>query len=82
MNWFGSSMIGIDADKFEGKPYVEGTYFTVEAILDMLAEGMSVEEMLQMYPPLMPTHIQAVLSYASYLVGKQTVLPPKESQDN
>lgn len=80
MNWFGSSMIVIDSNKFEGKPYIAGTYFTVQAILDMLAGGMTGEEILQLYPPLMPAHIQAVLSYASYLVGKQTSLPAQEIQ--
>lgn len=74
-------MIVIDANKFEGKPYIKGTYFTVQAILDMLVEGMTVEEILQLYPPLMPAHIQAALAYASYLVGKQASLPTQEIQN-
>lgn len=54
-----------------GKPVIAGTRISVELILDRVASGMSVKEILTDYPHLTTKQIQAALSYARNLVVKK-----------
>lgn len=54
-----------------GKPVIAGTRISVELILDRVASGMSVKEILTDYPHLTDEQIQAALSYAKNLVIKK-----------
>lgn len=54
-----------------GKPITAGTRMSVEIILESLAGGMSIEEMLSEYPFLKKKHIQAAIDYAAKVVGKE-----------
>ena len=49
---------------FGGKPIIRGMRIAVEHVLGMLAAGDSPERLLQEYPFLEPTDIQACLAYA------------------
>lgn len=51
-----------------GKPIIAGTRISVELILDRIASGMSVKEILKDYPHLTTNQIQAAISYARNLV--------------
>lgn len=55
-----------------GKPVVAGTRISVELILDRVASGMSVKQILTDYPHLTDKQVQAALSYAKNLVVKKT----------
>ncbi len=46
-----------------GKPVIRGTRLTVEYILGLLAQGVTVEEILQEYEGLTPEDIQACLLF-------------------
>jgi len=48
-----------------GKPCVAGTRITVSDVLEVLASGMSQDEILSDFPDLSPEHIQGVLRYAA-----------------
>ena len=48
-----------------GKPVVAGTRITVELILEKLAAGESVEQLLAAHPRLTKEGIQAALSFAA-----------------
>ena len=48
-----------------GKPCVRGMRIRVSDILQMLAEGVSTEELLRDFPDLEPQDIQACLLYAA-----------------
>jgi uncharacterized protein (DUF433 family) len=48
-----------------GKPVIRGTRLTVEYILNLLAHGATVEEILQEYAGLVEEDIQACLLFAS-----------------
>lgn len=47
-----------------GKPFIAGTRITVEHILEELAAGASVEDLLEAHPRLTREAVQAALSYA------------------
>ena len=51
-----------------GKPVIAGTRISVELILDRIASGMSMKEILKDYPHLTVSQIQTAISYAKNLV--------------
>ncbi len=48
-----------------GKPCIAGTRISVEVLLDHLASGESMEELLAGYPPLTEADVRAALAYAA-----------------
>jgi uncharacterized protein (DUF433 family) len=56
-----------------GKPLIRGLRISVEMILELLAKGANVQEILEDYPELEPEDIQAALSYAQHLVASEVV---------
>lgn len=59
--------IVIDSDICHGKPTIRGLRYPVEMILELLASGMSYDEILEDYEDLENEDILAVLQYASKL---------------
>jgi len=48
-----------------GKPIIAGTRMSVEVILEFLAGGMEIKEMLKEFPFLTKEQIQAAIKYAA-----------------
>ncbi len=67
--------IVVDPKILVGKPVIRGTRLSVEFILDLLAEGWSVEGILDDYPQLKREDIMAVLRYAAEMVKEEKVYP-------
>jgi uncharacterized protein (DUF433 family) len=67
--------ITIDPAVCHGKACVRGLRYPVEVVLEWLASGMSVEEILADYEDLEREDIQAVLAYAARLTHVQRTLP-------
>ena len=67
--------IVIDPRIMLGKPIVEGTRITVEAILDRMAAGAEVAAVLEDYPELTREDVLAALAYARGVVGTDEILP-------
>jgi len=61
--------ITINPDICNGKPVVHGTRITVQTIIEFLAAGDSIEDVLEEYPSLTREDIQASLDYASRVMG-------------
>lgn len=57
-----------------GKPVIKGTRITVEIILKKLAEGASVDDMIEMYPHLKKEDILAALEYASAVISGEEMI--------
>ncbi|KQS25394.1 DUF433 domain-containing protein [Dyadobacter sp. Leaf189] len=57
-----------------GKPVIKGTRLSVELILRKLGEGVTMNQLLEMYPALNQESIQAVLQYAAELVANEESL--------
>lgn len=58
-----------------GKPVIRGTRLTVEYILNLLAHGATVEEILQEYKGLMREDIQACILFATRALENTTFMP-------
>ncbi len=57
-----------------GKLVIRGTRIPVELLLRKLAEGASVEDLLDAYPRLTPEDVRAALAYAADTVAHEAVL--------
>ena len=58
---------------FGGKPIVRGMRISVELILSLLAQGESVDAILDDYPELEPDDIRACLAYAHAIVANDRI---------
>ncbi len=58
-------IITIEPGKRSGKPCIRGMRITVSDILDYLASGMSVDEILSDFPELTEDDIRACLAFAA-----------------
>jgi len=58
-----------------GKPVIKGTRLTVEYILNLLAHGATIEEILQEYEGLVPEDIQACLLFAAQSLESTVSMP-------
>lgn len=65
--------ITFDHSILTGKPVIRGMRISVEMILELLAKGASVEEILEDYPELEPNDIRAALLYAKRLVSGEEI---------
>ena len=65
--------ISVDPNVCFGKPCIRGHRVWVSLILDMLAEGMSVEEILANYPGLTEQDVRACIAYASEMSRERYV---------
>ncbi len=58
-----------------GKPLIRGTRITVEQVLRLLSQGITVEQILKDYPHLTKDDVAAVLLYAAKVTGGEEVFP-------
>jgi uncharacterized protein (DUF433 family) len=68
-------LITIDPTQRSGKPCIRGLRITVYDILEMLASGMSYNEILEDYPKLSKDDILASLKYAADREHKTILVP-------
>ena len=62
--------IEVNPNKRFGKPCIKGTRITVADVLEMLADGMTREEIISEHPNLNELQIKAALAYAFCHIGK------------
>ena len=65
----------IDPAVCHGQPCIKGTRIMVSNILNLLAHGAGVEEVLRGYPQLTREDVLAALEYAEALVRDEEILP-------
>ncbi len=69
------SLIEADPRIMVGKPVIKGTRITVELILEKLAAGQTVEQILEDYPHLTHESVKAALKFAAESVRFDHVTP-------
>lgn len=65
--------ITLDPEISHGKPSIRGLRYPVEMILQLLASGMSTEEILEDYEDLEKEDVLASLLYASKLTDVKSI---------
>lgn len=56
-----------------GKPTVKGTRLSVEFILGLLANGWTVQQVLENYPSLTPQAVQAVFVFVAECMREESL---------
>jgi len=74
MNW--RDRISVDPAVCHGQACIQGTRIMVSVVLDNVAAGVSVDELLRSYPTLSAEDVQAALEYAAELARERTVYLP------
>jgi uncharacterized protein (DUF433 family) len=70
--------ISVDPNVCFGKPCIRGTRIWVSLLLDFLASGMTVEEILAEYPQLTVEDIHAAIAYGAEMSRERYVEIPLE----
>jgi len=74
------SLISADPAVMMGKPVITGTRLTVEFILDELAAGTSVQQLVLSHPRLTPEAVSAALAFAARVLRADVLYPlPRQS---
>nr|MBC7245534.1 DUF433 domain-containing protein [Chloroflexota bacterium] len=74
MNW--RDHIITDPAICHGKACIKGTRILVSVILDNLAAGLTIEDILHSYPTLTREAIQAAIAYAAEVVAERIMPLP------
>jgi uncharacterized protein (DUF433 family) len=74
MNW--QDYITVDPLVCHGKACIKGTRVMVSVVLDNLAAGLLLEDVLQSYPSLTRQDVQAAIGYAAELARERVVAMP------
>jgi len=64
-------MIASDPGVLGGKPVIAGTRISVQLVLEKLADGWSIDDLLDDYPQLSREQVDAALAYAARRMGSQ-----------
>lgn len=67
--------IVVDPEVMVGKPIIKGTRIPVDAIIRAIAQGVSIQELLEDYPNLTREDIKASLEYAAELTEGEDIFP-------
>lgn len=70
--------ISINPNICFGKPCIRGTRIWVSLILDFMANGMSIEDILKEYPSLTREDIHAAIAYGAEMSRERYVEVPIE----
>lgn len=70
----GFPRLTVEPDKLGGQPCIRGYRFSVEQLLDMLAEGMEFDEIHADFPFLEPEDVREVLRYAAAIARRDFYL--------
>jgi uncharacterized protein (DUF433 family) len=63
--------IVVDPNVLVGKPVIKGTRIPVYLIVELIASGMIVKDLLREYPELKEEDVKAALLYASKLLERE-----------
>jgi len=63
-----------------GRPCIKGTRIWVSLVLDLLASGSTVDEIMREYPQLTPEDIQACIAYGAETTRERFI--PVEIEGN
>jgi uncharacterized protein (DUF433 family) len=69
-------LIEINPSIMVGKPVIKGTRITVELVLEKLAAGQSVDDILRSYPHLRREQVLACIEFAYRSMSIDFVFPP------
>ena len=73
------SRISVDPNVCFGKPCIRGHRIWVSLILDLLASGMTVKDILEQYPGLEEADVRACIAYGAEMARERYIEIPMET---
>lgn len=70
----GFDRITFDPNVMSGRACIRGMRVTVSLVLNLVAQGMSVPEIIEAYPYLEPEDVRQSLQYAAWLADESVQL--------
>ncbi len=70
-NHFMKTLITRNSEILGGKPVIADTRMSVEVVLEFLAGGMEIKEILKEFPFLNKEQVQAAIGYAAKRIGEE-----------
>jgi len=67
--------ITVDPSICHGQPTVRGLRYPVESLLELLASGMTIDEIIEDYPDLERDDLLAALEFGALVSGQRRVVP-------
>jgi uncharacterized protein (DUF433 family) len=74
--------ITVDQQNMGGVPRIRGLRIPVATVVEMVADGMSEEEILKAYPDIEPEDIREALHYAAVAVREREIPLLSAPQDS
>jgi len=65
--------ITIDSEICHGKPTIRGLRYPVDSMLELMASGMTIEDILNDYPDLQKEDLLACIEYAAKLTQVKSI---------
>ncbi len=72
---FGFDRITFDPNIMGGRACIRGMRITVSLVVNLVANGMTVEQIIEEYPDLEPEDIRQALRYAAWAAEETVYLP-------
>jgi uncharacterized protein (DUF433 family) len=72
---FGFDRITFDPNILGGKACIRGMRISVSLVINLVANGMSVQEIIDEYPDLQPEDVKQSLRYAAWAVDDTIYVP-------
>jgi uncharacterized protein (DUF433 family) len=76
-NW--PERISIDPHLCHGKVCIKGTHIEASVVLDNLAQGLILREIVEKYPRLTPDDVRPAMAYAATFVGQESARCPRSA---
>ncbi|MBC8045342.1 MAG: DUF433 domain-containing protein [Fimbriimonadaceae bacterium] len=67
--------ISINSQVMLGKPVIKGTRITVESIIERLASGETISDILEAHPHIIKEDVLAVLDFTASLLKGENIYP-------
>jgi uncharacterized protein (DUF433 family) len=78
LTMFGLDRITFDPDILGGKACIRGMRISVALVINLVANGMTADEIIEEYPDLEPEDIQQALRYAAWAAEDVVYAPAGE----
>lgn len=72
---FGFDRVTFDPDVLGGKACIRGMRISVSLVVNLVANGMTIEEIIDEYPDLEPEDIRQALQYAAWTTEDVVYVP-------
>lgn len=64
----------VDPDVLAGKPVIKGTRISVELLMDRLADGWSIEDIVEAYPHIKRDDVLAAIAFVTELYKEDSFI--------